>query len=159
MSRSVSRKSPGPVLFALGSVGLLLVVARHLNLPVPHVLGEPLLILLFLGTTIVGSVLTWRDEHPRREWSPTEDGQRFHSLVLYTRDDCPLCEEAHALLSRYADWLPDLQQVDIDRHPELREQFQTQVPVVEIDGEVRFRGKLNEFLLRRLIEASPPVSA
>lgn len=158
MSRSESRKSPGPVLFALGSIGLLLAIARHLNLPVPHVLSEPLLILLFLGATIVGSVLTWRDEHPRHEWVPTEPGQRFHTLVLYTRDDCQLCEEAGALLSRYADWLPDLQLVDIDRDPDLRDRYRNQVPVVELDGEVRFRGKINEFLLRRLIEAAHPVN-
>jgi predicted thioredoxin/glutaredoxin len=43
--------------------------------------------------------------------------------------------------------------VDIDAEPELREKFNTCVPVVEIDGKVRFRGKVDPILLRRLISS------
>jgi hypothetical protein len=42
--------------------------------------------------------------------------------------------------------------VDIDADPELREQFDQWVPVVEIDGQVRFRGKVEPRLLRRLLK-------
>jgi predicted thioredoxin/glutaredoxin len=42
-------------------------------------------------------------------------------------------------------------QVDIDAHPALREKFHTCVPVVEIDGKVRFRGQVDPILLRRLL--------
>jgi hypothetical protein len=41
--------------------------------------------------------------------------------------------------------------VDIDDHPHLRERFDTCLPVVEIEGEVRFRGRVEPRLLRRII--------
>jgi len=44
-----------------------------------------------------------------------------------------------------------LDEIDVDQHPELKQQFDTCVPVVEIDGKVRFRGQVNEVLLLRLI--------
>jgi glutaredoxin len=59
-----------------------------------------------------------------------------------------LCDEADQTL-RAAGLQPHA--VDIDEHPQLREQFNTCVPVVEIDGKVRFRGKVDPVLLRRLV--------
>lgn len=41
--------------------------------------------------------------------------------------------------------------VDIDQDPRLRERFDQCVPVVEIDGKIRFRGKVNPVLLDRLL--------
>jgi hypothetical protein len=41
--------------------------------------------------------------------------------------------------------------IDIDTDPALRAEFDTCVPVVEIDGRVRFRGRVDEVLLRRLL--------
>ena len=67
--------------------------------------------------------------------------------TLYTRRGCHLCEEAHEMLSRYG-LRPTL--VDIDEHPELLERYGQCVPVVAIDGRERFRGRVNEVLLRRL---------
>jgi glutaredoxin len=69
-------------------------------------------------------------------------------VVLYTRAGCHRCDEALALLKRYG---LDPQLVDIDKNPLAKERFDTCVPVVEIDGQVRFRGRVNEFLLRRLL--------
>jgi hypothetical protein len=83
-------------------------------------------------------------------------GPRFTRLVLYTRVGCHLCEDAQALLGRYAVYLPPVIAVDIDNDPYLAARFSTCVPVVEIDGIVRFRGRVNELLLRRLIAATPP---
>lgn len=87
-------------------------------------------------------------------WKPTSPGIRFQSVVLYTRAGCHLCEEAEAILRRYQRYLPAIEVVDIDSEPELIEKFGTCVPVVEIDGKVRFRGKVNEVLLHRLIEGT-----
>ncbi len=70
------------------------------------------------------------------------------NIVLYTREGCHLCEDALALLQRHG-LRPKL--VDIDGDPALREQFNTCVPVVEIDGKVRFRGRVNEVLLQRFL--------
>ena len=44
--------------------------------------------------------------------------------------------------------------VDIDDDPALRERFDTCVPVVEIDGQVRFRGRVEPKLLRRIIRSA-----
>jgi hypothetical protein len=83
-------------------------------------------------------------------------GRRFSRLVLYTRTGCHLCDDAQGLLNRYSAFLPPVGEVDIDRDPQLIARFTTCVPVVELDGKVRFRGRVNEVLLRRLIAATPP---
>jgi glutaredoxin len=76
---------------------------------------------------------------------------RFSQIVLYTRPGCHLCEGARQTLEKYADSLPAPREVNIDADPRLRERFSTCIPVVEIDGKIRFRGRINEILLRRLI--------
>jgi glutaredoxin len=73
-----------------------------------------------------------------------------HDVVLYTRVGCHLCDDAKAMLQRYLPHCP-IVEVDIDTDPELRKQYDIEVPVVQIDGQVRFRGRINEVLLRRLI--------
>jgi glutaredoxin len=83
-------------------------------------------------------------------------GPRFSRLVLYTRSGCHLCDDAQDLLNQYSAFLPPIEAVDIDADPELIARFSTCVPVVELDGKVRFRGRVNEVLLRRLIVATPP---
>ncbi|QDS99700.1 glutaredoxin family protein [Adhaeretor mobilis] len=69
---------------------------------------------------------------------------------FYTRRGCHLCDEALAILNHQG-IKPEV--IDIDEQPELFEQFNTCVPVVEIDGKVRFRGRVDEVLLRRLLHA------
>jgi hypothetical protein len=83
-------------------------------------------------------------------------GRRCTRLVLYTRAGCHLCDEARATLDRYSAYFPPIEEVDIDGDPELIARFSTCVPVVEMDGKVRFRGRINELLLRRLIASTPP---
>jgi len=72
-------------------------------------------------------------------------------VVLYTRQGCHLCDDALALLERHG-LRPSL--VDIDVDPELRARYDHCVPVVEIDGRERFRGRVDELLLRRLLSGS-----
>lgn len=71
-------------------------------------------------------------------------------INLYTRRGCHLCNEALATLKQHG-LEPKL--IDIDEQPKLFEKFDTCVPVVEIDGKVRFRGRVDEVLLRRLLHA------
>lgn len=59
-----------------------------------------------------------------------------------------MCDDAKALLERY-DITPI--EVDVDGDPALVEKYNTCVPVVVIDGRERFRGRINEVLLRRLL--------
>jgi glutaredoxin len=75
---------------------------------------------------------------------------RAMHVVLYTRQGCCLCDDAWELLRRHG-LAPKL--VDIDADPELRTQFDHCVPVVEIDGKIRFRGRVNEVLLQRMVDA------
>ncbi|MCR4412518.1 MAG: glutaredoxin family protein [Thermoguttaceae bacterium] len=67
--------------------------------------------------------------------------------TLYTRQGCHLCEEAHALLVRHGF---QVELVDIDANPILKERYNQCVPVVTIDGVERFRGRIDPRLLRRL---------
>jgi glutaredoxin len=69
-------------------------------------------------------------------------------VTLYTREGCHLCDDALALLHEFG-VEPHL--VDVDASPELRDRFDTCVPVVEIDGKIRFRGRVERVLLRRLL--------
>jgi len=69
-------------------------------------------------------------------------------VILYTRRDCHLCEAAHELLSKHG---LDPKIVDIDAYPTLQKRFDTCVPVVEIDGRIRFRGHVHPVLLRRIL--------
>ncbi|MEC9095981.1 MAG: glutaredoxin family protein [Planctomycetota bacterium] len=68
--------------------------------------------------------------------------------ILYTRNSCQLCEEAKETLENYGF---SIEEIDIDQQPELFKKYDTCVPVVEIDGKIRFRGNVNEVLLVRLI--------
>ena len=69
-------------------------------------------------------------------------------VELLTRSGCHLCEEARALLESYG---LVVEPIDIDERPDLREQYCDCIPVVRIDGVVRFRGRVNEVLLQRLL--------
>jgi glutaredoxin len=69
-------------------------------------------------------------------------------VKLYTRQGCHLCDDARALLMKYG-LHPEL--IDIDADPELRQRYTACVPVVEINGRERFRGRVNEVLLARLL--------
>ena len=71
-------------------------------------------------------------------------------VVIYTRNGCHLCEDAEALVRAHG-LTPRM--VDIDADAALCEQFNTCVPVVEIDGKIRFRGRVEPVLFRRLLQA------
>jgi glutaredoxin len=72
------------------------------------------------------------------------------NVTLYTREGCHLCEEARQMLLNHG---LEPVMVDIDADLSLREKWNTCVPVVEIDGKVRFRGRVDAVLLRRLLSA------
>ncbi len=73
------------------------------------------------------------------------------NVILYTRTGCHLCDVAYEVLVEHG-----LQphKVDIDADTSLRKRFDTCVPVVEIDGKIRFRSQVNPVLLKRLLSNS-----
>jgi glutaredoxin len=78
-------------------------------------------------------------------------------VVTYTRQGCHLCEQAWALLQRAQQRHGfTLRQVDVDGDAELVRQYGECVPVVMIDGKVRFRGVVNGVLLERLLASTSP---
>jgi glutaredoxin len=79
-------------------------------------------------------------------------------IVLYSRAGCHLCDVAAEILVRHG---LQFDRVDIDSDAAMRARYDTCVPVVVIDGRERFRGRVDELLLRRLLEnrkrtLSPP---
>jgi glutaredoxin len=125
-----------------------------ISMPRSWYVNRALWYLLGICSIGAGFILLRRQSMLEERWSPSTPGQRFQTVVLYTRKGCHLCEEAEAIVRRYQRFLPAIEIVDIDQAPDLIEKFDTCVPVVEIDGKVRFRGKVNEVLLRRLIEGT-----
>jgi glutaredoxin len=78
-------------------------------------------------------------------------------VTLYTRRGCHLCDRAHEkLIAHQQRFGFTLEVADVDSHADLAEQFGTTVPVVAVNGRVRFRGTVNDALLRRVLEALDP---
>ncbi len=75
-------------------------------------------------------------------------------VVMYTRVGCHLCEVAWAHLEAARQrWGFVLTRVDVDGDAELTAKYGNEVPVVAVDGTVRFRGIVNAVLLERLLRA------
>jgi glutaredoxin len=84
-------------------------------------------------------LFSWRQRRPLR-------------FVLYTRAGCHLCEQAWAQLQEAQQQHGfDLQSVDVDSDPALVAAHGDCVPVVLVNGKVRFRGRVNPVLLKRLL--------
>ena len=75
----------------------------------------------------------------------------FH---FYTRAGCHLCEDAWCLLLvRQKQYGFALEKTDVDSDPALVALYGPCVPVVVVNGQVRFRGRVNEVLLQRLLDS------
>jgi glutaredoxin len=70
------------------------------------------------------------------------------SVVIYSRPGCHLCEVAKSILQAHG-LAPE--EIDINTDPALIQQYGETIPVVVIDGMERFRGRIDEILLRRLL--------
>ncbi len=77
-------------------------------------------------------------------------------FVLHTRAGCHLCDDAWKLLLQTQKSRGfQLDAIDIDTDPELVAAHGDWVPVVTVNGVVRFRGHVNPVLLQRLLDAAP----
>jgi glutaredoxin len=76
------------------------------------------------------------------------------TFTVYTRAQCCCCHKALDLLKEYQERSGfAIEEVDIDGDPALVAKYDTEVPVVAVDGKVRFRGVVNPALLERLLLA------
>jgi hypothetical protein len=73
---------------------------------------------------------------------------------ILTRQGCHLCEVAWAQLVKEQQRCGfALEAVDVDTDQELTTLYGHEVPVVTVNGKVRFRGVVNPVLLTRLLRA------
>ncbi|WP_243388217.1 glutaredoxin family protein [Bacillus kexueae] len=77
-------------------------------------------------------------------------------VVVYSKNGCPLCDEAIEHLKELQNEYPiTINVVDIYENDDLLEKYQLMIPVVEIKGEIIGYGKLEKnFLRKRLLEES-----
>lgn len=93
-------------------------------------------------------IARWFRRQPRR------DDLHF---VLYTRTGCHLCELAWDLLqTAQAQHGFHLDLIDVDTDDDLARKHGEWVPVITVNGKVRFKGKINPVLLLRILEKKPP---
>ncbi len=148
----------------LGGLILLLAICDEMGAGLPALprfwyVHRPVLIGLGILMIPVGIAVQAGRSAVEKRWKPTLAGQRFREVRVYSREGCHLCDEAVEILwsSLYRPYLPVPEVIDIDDNPELQTKFDLLVPVVEFDGEIRFKGRIDENLLRRLIEGTAPL--
>jgi glutaredoxin len=74
-------------------------------------------------------------------------------VVMLTRHGCHLCDQAWELLQRLQRAHGfQLQAVDVDTNRQLAAEHGDWVPVIMVNGKVRFRGGLNGVLFKRLLD-------
>jgi glutaredoxin len=87
----------------------------------------------------------------RPKSTPRLDGLR---VTVYTRAQCCCCHKALDTLREYQGRHGfAIEEVDVDSDPDLVAKHGLSVPVVALDGKVRFKGVVNPVLLDRLIAA------
>jgi glutaredoxin len=94
-----------------------------------------------------------------KNWLAAIAGPRgpVHHAVIYSRAGCTCCDKAMAVLEKAGRrHVLHVSIVDVDSDPALVAEHGEHVPVVTIDGKVRFRGQVNEVLLERLLKHASP---
>jgi hypothetical protein len=89
-----------------------------------------------------------------RKWLQRSPASRSDAhIVMFTRKDCHLCAEAWQVLEAHQQKRGfRLEKIDVDTSPDLVAKFGACVPAVLVNGTVRFRGRINEVLLERLLD-------
>lgn len=78
------------------------------------------------------------------------------TVVVYTRERCHLCDDAIETIERVADAVSrpvDIETVDVDADPGLRERYGECVPYVTVDGRPKFKYRVDADELRAALTA------
>ena len=76
--------------------------------------------------------------------------KRLPQLTLYTRADCPLCDDMHETILAANKYKPlHLEMIDVDSDPQLLRQYGERVPLLAIDGRIAFKVRIDPRELRR----------
>lgn len=82
---------------------------------------------------------------------------RLHTVTLYGKQECCLCDQAMAVLHKVQAVEPFvLEKVDISSRPDLLERYGTTIPVIAIDGIEAFRYRVREERLVALLSDPVP---
>jgi len=68
------------------------------------------------------------------------------TVTVYTRENCHLCEEALSTIRSVSDDVDrsvDVEPVDVDEDPELRDAYGERVPYVLVDGTPKFKYRVD----------------
>ncbi len=77
----------------------------------------------------------------------------IHSVLFYTKQGCPLCQEARRMLSRLGSRYPmRVTEVDIASDEALCRRYRDTIPVIEVDGRLTLGGCIDEGELREWLE-------
>lgn len=78
-----------------------------------------------------------------------------HRLLLYSRAGCCLCEEMKTVIRRVAESTPlELDEIDIDGSPGLKQKYGEEVPVLFINGRKAFKYRLTAKQLAARLKSS-----
>ena len=109
---------------------------------------EGKLLLALVG--IVAGVLTLV---PSQYYRIRAEAGAENLLVLLTKPDCSLCEEAREVVRIAVDGTPfQVQEVNIEDHPALRRRFKNFIPVVLYEGDELFRLRISIEELRPILD-------
>jgi glutaredoxin len=73
-------------------------------------------------------------------------------VTLYSKPDCPLCDEARGALERVRGRVGfDLREIDITADAELERTYRERIPVVAVEGEELFDFHVDEPALERRV--------
>jgi glutaredoxin len=72
--------------------------------------------------------------------------------ILYTRKNCPLCDEAAHLLRRLApEFGLEVEEVDVESDSALLERYGNSIPVIALEGEPVLSAPLREAQMRAVL--------
>jgi glutaredoxin len=82
---------------------------------------------------------------------------RLHTVTVYGKPDCCLCDQAMAVLHKVQSAEPFvLEKVDISSREDLLERYGARIPVIAVDGVEAFRYRIREARLLALLSGNDP---
>ena len=124
---------------------------RLFSMPAIWDTSRSLHLFLCCGMFFLAAILL---KSPQHSDEPELTTPLFKTCELLTRPGCSLCDEAMEILISFQSALPAITTVDISNDPQLTRQFGESIPVVMLDGRVRFRGAVNPVLMQRIVDAA-----
>lgn len=74
-------------------------------------------------------------------------------ITLYTRPNCPLCDEAKMMMELVREDFPfEYEEVNIESDDAIHEKYMLMIPVIEKDGQVAIYGNIGYIELLEALE-------